>query len=257
MTNYGSKWSEDEVTLALYLYCQIPFGRCTHRDRDVQELARLLDRTPSAVALKLGNLGRLDPTLKARGVSGLSHGAAIDRRVWEQYRNDWEALVERSRAILAGRGAELQTGPERDLRPLALPKGPTQTESAVKTRLKQGFFRRAVLSSYDHACCVCRLQVPQLLVASHIIPWSKREDTRVDPANGLAMCVIHDRAYDVGLMTVSPDHRIRVSAHLRESSHTIVRTVFGAYEGREIVLPRRFVPRSDCLNWHLEHVYQG
>jgi len=40
-----------------------------------------------------------------------------------------------------------------------------------KNRVGQSFFRRAVLSAYNNKCCITGLSIPQLLVASHIVPW--------------------------------------------------------------------------------------
>lgn len=59
--------------------------------------------------------------------------------------------------------------------------GPTEREAKSKQRIHQDFFRVAVLSGYNQRCCICGLPHPELLVAGHIIPWSVREDTRVNP----------------------------------------------------------------------------
>ncbi|WCJ58256.1 hypothetical protein NXS98_11015 [Fontisphaera persica] len=75
MAGKNKKWSREELTLALSLYRKIPFGQMHSRTPEVIELAALLGRTPSAVALKLCNFARLDPKLAARGVKGLRHGS--------------------------------------------------------------------------------------------------------------------------------------------------------------------------------------
>src|SRR5690554_1061065 len=98
---YGTKWTWDETTLALYLYCQIPFERTKRTEPAVRRLASLIGRTPSAVARKLGNLGAFDKRLADQGISGLSHTSRLDREVWEQFEGRWEQLVETSSRILA------------------------------------------------------------------------------------------------------------------------------------------------------------
>ena len=75
------KWTEDELKLALALYCQIPFGKMHSRNQDVIRLAGNIGRTPSAVAMKLVNLASLDLAIINSGRSGLGNASAMDRRV--------------------------------------------------------------------------------------------------------------------------------------------------------------------------------
>ena len=50
-----NRWTRDQLKLAFHLYCQLPFGRLHARNPEVVALARLLARTPSALAMKLVN----------------------------------------------------------------------------------------------------------------------------------------------------------------------------------------------------------
>ena len=52
-------WTRDELILAFNLYCKIPFGQCNHKNSDVINLAKIIKRTPSAIAFKLGNYASL------------------------------------------------------------------------------------------------------------------------------------------------------------------------------------------------------
>lgn len=95
-----------------------------------------------------------------------------------------------------------------------LPKIGKERESIVKVRVNQSFFRKAVLAAYDYKCCITGLEIPELLIASHIIPWSKDGADRVNPRNGLCLNVIHDKAFDRGLITVTPEFAVKVSESL-------------------------------------------
>ncbi len=64
-------WIRDELILAINLYCKLPFGKMHSRNEDIKQLAELIGRTPSSIALKLGNFASFDPTLKQRGILGL------------------------------------------------------------------------------------------------------------------------------------------------------------------------------------------
>jgi putative restriction endonuclease len=58
-------------------------------------------------------------------------------------------------------------------------------------------------------CCISGINVPRLLVASHIKPWSEFPEERLDPRNGLCLSSIHDAAFDAGLITL--DKKLSVS----------------------------------------------
>ena len=83
---------------------------------------------------------------------------------------------------------------------------------------------------------------PRLLIASHIVPWSKDKQNRLNPSNGLCLSAIHDRAFDKGLITLSDDFKIIVSDELKRREEAFVQSVFVSLEGSVITLPERFVP---------------
>ena len=91
---YGSKWTHDETVLALGLYFQIPFGKISSRHPDVIRLAQLMHRSPAALSMKMGNLGRFDPRLAAKGITGLPNGSKMECAVWKEFRSDRAALSE-------------------------------------------------------------------------------------------------------------------------------------------------------------------
>ncbi len=259
---YGSAWTWEELVLALYLYCQIPFAKTKASNPEIVHLAQVLGRMPSSVARKLGNFGAFDPLLAQKGISGLVHYSKADQEVWNEFYQHWDLLVEASQAIMAKGGIVAAPVPEPEeerqalLPVLSFPTGPTAQPKLVMTGLYQSFFRRAVLSSYGSACCMCGIDFPQLLVASHIKPWAASEETRSDPENGLCLCVLHDKAYDRGLMTVSADCEISVSSLITKSKVQFVGTSLAAFDKQTIKLPSRFAPKSEYLNWHKNNVFK-
>jgi putative restriction endonuclease len=155
--------------------------------------------------------------------------------------------------------AQLKGMPPEALVPQEIfPEGKTR-EAIVKTRVNQAFFRSAVLAAYGCKCCVTGLSIPELLTASHIIPWRSDIKNRTNPRNGLCLNAIHDKAFDSGLITVGPDYRIRLSHALKRSSNLddeLHRYLLLRYEGERIVLPNRFVPDGGFLEYHNRHVFQ-
>lgn len=254
--NHNAAWTREELTLALYLYCQIPFAKTKANNPEVIRLALLLNRTPGSVARKLGNFGAFDPLLAARGISGLAHFSKADREIWHEYDHTWNRLVEDSLLLLESRQAQVVSASTEEAPIIARPEEITQRQATVLVRVGQSFFRRAVLSSYENCCCVCSLDMPQLLVGSHIIPWVMDEEQRTDPQNGLCLCALHDKAFDKGLISVGSDFEIRVAPGVAASRSAFALAAIQSFAGQKIRMPRRFAPHPDNLQWHIENVFQ-
>lgn len=92
-------WTRDELLLALNLYYRILFGRQHKGAPEVIELARMIDRTPSSVAMKLNNFTALDPDEAARGVRGLQGASTLDRATWDEFHADWESMTAQSELL--------------------------------------------------------------------------------------------------------------------------------------------------------------
>lgn len=251
----GRLWTREELILAFDLYCRIPFRKTKANNPLVTRLARALGRTPSSVARKLGNFGAFDPELKKRQITGLTHTGKLDKEVWDEFNSDWGALVLEAEKIRQ----KVEQQPLQDVTPPQLQDGkrPTERVATVKQRIQQDFFRASVLASYDSRCCVCGLPHLEILVASHIIPWSVREDTRVNPENGLCLCGSHDRAFDGGLVGIATGFKVECSTTLRNATDAATREFFLAYDGAALNLPHRFHPRPDFLQWHYSNVFIG
>jgi putative restriction endonuclease len=79
--------------------------------------------------------------------------------------------------------------------------------------LLQPVFRASVLRAYDRRCAVCALGHSELLDAAHIVPDSD-EAGIASVRNGLAMCKIHQAAYDRLILGVRPDLVVQIRADL-------------------------------------------
>ncbi|CCI35526.1 hypothetical protein [Microcystis aeruginosa] len=64
-------WTRDELLIALNLYYKFPYGQFHTNNPVIIEVAQKLQRTPSALVMKLCNFGSLDPRHQLRGVQGL------------------------------------------------------------------------------------------------------------------------------------------------------------------------------------------
>ena len=147
-----NNWTREEILVALNVYCKIPFKTSRATNPIVMEYAELLNRTPAALNLKIGNLGRFDENLRNQGIVGLGHGGKLDEMVWNEFQNDSDKVIYESEQIIArlrNQTLEQSTGIET----ADLPQGLERT-SITKTRINQSFFRIAVLTAYENKCCI-------------------------------------------------------------------------------------------------------
>lgn len=247
-------WTREELIVAFNLYCKIPFGRIHNRNPLVIELADAIGRTPSAVSWKLANFARLDPALQKRNIAGATHGARGETEIWDEFSNDWNGLAFESERLL---GRLMGQTPELANEARGFPEGKSR-EAVIRARVNQGFFRAAVLASYGSRCCVTGLSIAQLLVASHIVPWSLDSKNRTNPRNGLCLNAIHDKAFDCGLLTITRDSKVKISPRVkRKPNEEATQDFLWRYEGASISLPRRFAPHPEFLSYHNEKIFLG
>lgn len=246
----ANRWTKEQLKLAFHLYCQLPFGKLDMRTPEVIKLAGLIDRTPGAVAMKLSNFASLDPAITSTGRKGLEGASNLDREIWDEFHSDWETLAVESEMLRRKLDANAQPMDESEEQ--LVPEDYTGETRKVVTeqRIKQTFFRRAVLSSYRGRCCMSGLSEPRLLIASHIVPWSQDKANRLNPSNGLCLSAIHDRAFDKGLITISKDMTVLVSAELKRNKDAFVQEVLLPLDGKPIELPERFTPQEEFIKWH-------
>lgn len=243
-------WTRGEILKALSLYCVLPFGRFHKANPDVIELAKNIGRTPGSVALKLCNLASLDPHERARGISGMANASKLDREIWEEYYGHWGDLAEALPIMSLDKDG---LPPE-----IRIPSGPTTQKRIRSIRRGQQFFRKAVLSAYADRCCITGIADPDLLRASHIIPWSKSEEHRLNPSNGLCLNALHDAAFDGGLLTLDKNFCVVLSRRLAMNTpKDVFAEYFQRYEGMKIKRPDRFPPDEECVHIHRTTQFVG
>jgi putative restriction endonuclease len=249
-------WTENEFIVVFNLYLKLNFGQMDHRTTEVIEMAKLLDRTPSAIAMRLVNFASVDPFHQNRGIKGLEGGKAQCRPIFEKYINDRENLMFESEQILAKlEGKEIEEKFEEDLLDITQYVGISK-ERLVKTRVNQNLFRKIVLANYNSKCAVSEIDIPTLLVASHIKPWSIDEENRLNPSNGICLNTLYDRAFDKGFIGFKTDYSIIFAEKLKkEYKKDYFKEYFEPIEEKKLNLPSRFLPDAKFLEYHLEFCF--
>lgn len=246
-------WTQDETLAAFALYLILSPGQHDKRNSDVVALANAIGRSPAAVAFKLGNIRANDPMRRSKG---LTHGSKKDAEVWEEYSQRGDALVSEAMGSLenllntSGESGDAVASVTR-----GLPEGSNRLV-VTTTRVNQRYFRNSLLESYDHRCCFTGLGMDQLLVASHIKPWSESDTfEKVSPCNGLLLNALHDRAFDQGLMTIDFDLRIVVSPRVPKGG--AYGELLWRYDRREIRTPKFARPSRRFIEYHNDCIFQS
>ncbi|MBN8652612.1 MAG: HNH endonuclease [Cytophagales bacterium] len=242
-------WTRDELILAINLYCKTPFGKIHRNNPKVIELATLIGRTPNSVSFKLVNFASFDPSLKARGIKGASNASKLDLEIWNEFYNDWDRLPFESEKLLA-KYANSSVEQVSEIEIDDLPKEGKVRTQLVKIRVNQNFFRAMVIASYNNKCCITGISNKELLVAGHIRPWGVDEKNRMNPQNGLAINALHDKAFETGLITILPNYKIKVASFLKKSKDETIKEYFIKYDNQSIILPKRFYPAKEFLEYH-------
>ena len=217
------KWTREHALIALNLYGKLSFGQLDQSNPIVIDVASRMGRTPGSLAMKLSNLASLDPVQKARGIKGLSGASKQDRDMWKEFHSNTQKLGPESEQLLHDLFTKdnnrevdfLERDKVRLQRSLKPPSGVTEARVSARVRRGQQFFRQTVLSSYGIRCCISGINVPRLLIASHIKPWRDFPSDRLDPRNGLCLSSLHDAAFDAGLITLDENFAVVLSANLK------------------------------------------
>lgn len=251
-------WTRDELILVLNLYYKIPYGQFNNRNKDVIELGAILGRTSGAVGYKLVNFVSLDPAQQAKGRKGAVNVGKLDIEVFNEFRNNWADLMFESEAILAklqSTTIEEKFNEVIEIRNLGVGREELRT---VKTRVNQELFRRMTLSNFDFRCAITLIAIPELLVASHIKPWSKDANERLNPANGLSLTATFDRAFDRGLITIDDELKTVYSSNLKKHKESsFYKQSFSPFENIEILVPRKVSIGMNFLKYHNDEIFLG
>lgn len=130
----------------------------------------------------------------------------------------------------------------------------------IKKRARSAEFRQQVLDIYNGQCAICgfsgRLKGGLVGVEAAHIKWfayGGPDEIR----NGLALCSLHHKLFDLGAIGLSDELRVMISPSF---SGERTRAMVLDYEGKEIFIPRqRSVvtdPEPAFIRWQRTEVYQ-
>ncbi|NQZ86664.1 MAG: HNH endonuclease [Colwellia sp.] len=87
----------------------------------------------------------------------------------------------------------------------------TEIDRTTKQRIGQSVLRSIVLENYSGICAFCDIHQSDLLVCSHIVPWTMDSENRLNPTNAILLCRHHDGLFDKGYFGLDSDYNIVLS----------------------------------------------
>ncbi len=249
-----SKWTRNEFLLVMNLYTKLRYGQFNYRNSKIINLAKLIGKTPGAVAFKLVHLSRQDPKHKDR-VKGLANPGKNAIEIYNEFVSNWDEMLYESEVLLAkfqNKKIEEIVLEKQEIeiieRDVLSGKEGIDVEKLVKTRVNQSLFRQVIINNYSNSCAICNLNINSLLVASHIIKWSSNQLNRLNPENGLCLCNIHDKAFELGYIGIKDDYKILISPALHQiQEKDTFNALFKRHEHQSINLPDKFYPNPEFL----------
>jgi len=203
--------------------------------------------------MKTSNFASLDQSIHQKGLTG---GSKADEVLWNEFIADPTRIgLEMEEAATRFCAPDSIRQEDEDL-PVFLPHE-TEAIRVGRVRRVQWFFRGVVLAAYNKQCAITGLAVPELLIASHIIPWSVNPERRADPTNGILLNSLLDRAFDSGLIAFDDNYRVLVSVPLEKAAAKAgLDCSLTRLRGRSLTLPKRFKPDPAALEYHRRNKFK-
>lgn len=240
-------WSRSDIVIAYALYCITPLNQIRPTNKVIQQVSEIIPHSVASIVMRMHNFQHLDP----KGGEGLGHVAKKDIPIYEEFKHDWGALSIEAETLTGL--ALFDSTPLHGAKPLS-----DLTDHRRVTR-ERVFFKKAVLSAYDDRCYISGCTLPQMLIASHIKPYSKcrSEADRVSPDNGICLNTFYDKAFDAGLITITPTMTLHVSPLVKcHPDDNFTRKWLLNLENKVLPTPRRFPPRKMFLEYHNDIIFK-
>lgn len=123
----------------------------------------------------------------------------------------------------------------------------------INARQKQSFFRKKVLNNFQEKCCITSISESNMLRASHIIPWSHKIDSRLNPSNGLCLSVTYDHLFDQGYISFSDFLQVIITPEYKSFSLPL-QEILKELKNRQAKYPIQYQINRDFLDYHRQNI---
>ena len=231
------KWTEDELVLTLYVYLNYPKDSLFKTSelqidfRNRLERYTGISRSINSIDLRIANYKSVDPNYQGKGMSG---GGKEVARIFKYYKNHTNDLKKKfddflfatNQYILEEAVEEIENIKKVSYDDLVLITQDAYIKYLINQRngKLQKYFKDGLINEFGCRCSLCGINDKQLLIASHIIPYSKCVDKKdmINHNNGLLLCPNHDSLFDKGLITFKDNGQIIISKIINENLYNLL-----------------------------------
>jgi putative restriction endonuclease len=124
----------------------------------------------------------------------------------------------------------------------------------LKVRINQSAFSDAIRKNFGHQCCFpeCDVSDDLFLIGAHIARWADAPELRGDIANGLCLCLMHDKAFEAGLFTLSLNYCVWLNQEQIDKSEWAKAHLSSAH-GKPI-RRGKVMPSENSISHHWERI---
>lgn len=126
----------------------------------------------------------------------------------------------------------------------------------IQARVKQSVFRKNVLLNFKETCCLTGINETQLIVASHIVPWADRIESRLDPANGLPLFVTYDKLFDLGYFSFDNSLKVILTSKTKNFSPEL-QLVLNGINDKKATEPNIYKIKKEYLEYHRDTIFMN
>ena len=95
----------------------------------------------------------------------------------------------------------------------------TERKGLVTSRVGQGAYRKRIIHRWEYQCAVTGFNKLEVLIASHILPWSKAtNEQRLDVDNGILLSPTYDALFDRHLISFDTKGKIILSNGIEKAA---------------------------------------
>lgn len=127
-----------------------------------------------------------------------------------------------------------------------------ETRILSRARKGQGKYREELLNQCPY-CSITMVSDERMLIASHIKPWAKSNNTeKIDPFNGFMFTPTFDYLFDRGFLSFTEDKKTKLSPFLSNMTYSKL-----GISDNKIIYSLPIEGREEYLKYHRAEIFQG
>ncbi|MBI3218017.1 MAG: HNH endonuclease [Bacteroidetes bacterium] len=133
--------------------------------------------------------------------------------------------------------------------------GETEVESLSSRRVRrqQNKLRDLLMVLYSGRCALCDITDSILLRAGHIVPWAVDKDNRLNPGNAILLCILHDKLFEAGFISLDDELNLLVSKELENCASEFLKEVLKI--SQVFRMPKSDRPDKKFLDYHRKEIF--